>query len=164
MKKVLTAAAVVATMALVACGGSDKKDKSDSTAASSSNKALSYSDFGTQADALCAKVTATTKPVGDKITGQAASDAPLLKELLPKLEAGIETFKQLKPPAELQDTFDQFNAISDQQVAKTKEAEGFADAGDQESYVASLGDLQTLAAQSDALGSQLGAPACADNS
>jgi hypothetical protein len=160
MKKILTAAVVAAMMTLVACGGSDKK--SDSTeSASGSNKALSYSEFGTQADALCAAVTADTDPIGAKITGQAATDGPVLDELIPKLKAGTEKFKTLKPPAELQDAFKTFNDVNAQQVVVVTKAQTAAKAGDQAGYMADLQELQGLSAQSDAAGSALGAPACA---
>jgi hypothetical protein len=159
-KKILTAALAVAMMALVACGGSDKK--SDSTAASSSNKALSYSDFGKQADALCASISAETDPVGEKLTGQADGDAPVWKKVIPILKAANPKFKQLKPPTELQAAFDEFNSVNDQQLAKFAEAQTLAEAQDQAGYETVLQELRALSTQSDAAGSALGAPACAN--
>jgi Flp pilus assembly protein TadD len=161
-KKISAAAMVAASLALVACGGSDSKKKDDSTASSgASNKALSYSDFGTQADAICAKVNGETKAAAQGLTGQADSDSAILTEIVPKFKSGLDEFKKLTPPAELKSTFDEFVAVSDEQLAAELEALTFAEAGDQESYVAAIQKVQPLSQKSDELGSQLGSPACA---
>jgi hypothetical protein len=163
-KKILVAALVAAMMTLAACGGSDKKKTDKGADATSSNKALSYSDFGKQADAACAAGTAKLKPLGAKLTGQAAADTAALNEILPAFKGIVDNFKTLKPPAELQAPFDEFNSINDQQVQAFVEAQTAAEAQDQAGYEAAMQKVNDLSAQSDAAGSKLGAPSCAKSS
>jgi hypothetical protein len=145
----LTALAAVAMLVIAGCGGGD------------SNKTLSYSDFSKQANDICKEADANTS--GQKLTGQAKTDAPVFKELLDKQQASIDKFKDLKPPKELQSDFDKFNSISDQQVAAAKEASDLASKGDQAAYVAKIKEIQQspLQEQSKIEGSKLGAAACA---
>jgi hypothetical protein len=162
-KKILVAALVAAMMTLAACGGSDKKSDTSSDSGSS-NKALSYSDFGKQADAACTAGTAKLNPLGAKLTGQADADTAVLNEILPAFKGVVDKFKTLKPPAELQAPFDEFNSINDQQVQAFVEAQTAAEAQDQAGYEAAMQKVNDLSAQSDAAGSKLGAPSCAKSS
>jgi hypothetical protein len=163
MKKILTAAAVVASMALVACGGSSDKKNNDTTAASggSSNKAASYSDFSKQIDAICTKVNTQAKPQTDKLNGQVDNDATILSQAVPQFKAGLDEARKLQPPAELKPTFDQFIAVSDEQLAAELTALTDAEAQNQDGYTADLQQVNALSQKSDELGSKLGAAGCA---
>jgi hypothetical protein len=162
MKKILTAAAVVASMALVACGGSSDKKSTDTTAAGgASNKAASYSDFSKQIDAICTKVNTQAKPQTDKLNGQVDNDASILAQAVPQFKAGLDEAKKLQPPAELKPTFDQFIAVSDEQLAAELTALTDAEAQNQDGYTTDIQQVNTLSQKSDELGSKLGAPGCA---
>jgi hypothetical protein len=162
MKKVLTAAVVVASMALVACGSSSDKSSSDTTAASGgSNKALSYSDLGKQLDAYCTKVNADIKPLGDKITGDPANDAPILKQLVPKLQSATDGLSAFKPPAELEAAFTTFKADTQAQVDASKAALTAADSGDTATYQAAIQALQPIGQKTNEDASKVGSAACA---
>src|SRR3954447_19249424 len=96
-KKTPLAAAIVASLALAACGSSSDKSSSDTTAADGggSNKAVSYSDFSKQADAYCVKVSAELKPLTDGLTGDPANDAPILKKVIPAVQTATDGLDDL---------------------------------------------------------------------
>jgi hypothetical protein len=144
----LKVVAAVAALGVAGCGGS-------------SNKALSYSDFGKKADAICAANSKEVAAVGAKLTGKAATDAPVYGQVIPKVESARAEFGKLKPPDQLKATFDSFLSITDQQIAGSKEAEAAAKTGNDAAYQAVLRKLQPLGQQSKVEGSKLGAPACA---
>jgi hypothetical protein len=149
IKNGLKAVAVIAALGVAGCGGGD------------SNKALSYSDFGKEANAICKDVNAKTDPIGAKLTGQAATDAPVFADLVPEIQKGRDDFAKLKPPEELKPHFDKFLSITDQQIASAKEAEAAAKAGDQAGYVAIVKATGGLQTQSKVEASKLGAAECA---
>ena len=145
----MSAAAGVAALAFAGCGGGDD-----------SNKALSYSEFGNEANEICKGANDEIDALSQDLTGKATNDAPILDEIVPKQEAAISDFKELDPPEELQPSFDQFNSISDQQVAAAKEAQAAATSGDQAAYQEAIQKLQPLSTQSDEAASKLGAQEC----
>jgi hypothetical protein len=148
IKHGLKVVAVAAALGVAGCGGD-------------SNKALSYSDFSKQANEICKNVNAKTDPIGAKVTGNAATDAPLFGQLIPEIQKGRDDLGKLKPPDELKATADSFLSITDQQIANAKKAEAAAKAGDQAGYVAQIKATQPLSAQSKVQGSKLGAAECA---
>jgi hypothetical protein len=145
----LKVVAVAAALGVAGCGGDD------------SNKALSYSDFGKEADAICADVNEKTEAIGSKITGKVETDAPVYAELLPVVQQGRDDFAELEPPDELKANFDNFLSITDQQIANAKKAEAAAKAGDQAGYIAIIKATQPIQQQSNAEASKLGAAECA---
>jgi hypothetical protein len=145
----LSALAAAVALVVAGCGGGDD------------NKALSYSDFGKQADQICKDSNAETKPLSDKLTGDPKNDAPILDQLVPKLQSAEDKFKGLKPPTELKADDDKFNSITDQQLTIIKKAQSDAKAGDQAAYVAGIKSLKPLAQQSNLAASKLGAAECA---
>jgi hypothetical protein len=147
----LKVVAAVAVLAVAGCGGDDD-----------SNKSLSYSDFGKEADAICSDVNAKTDPIGQKLTGKVENDAPLYGQLIAAVEEGRDKFADLEPPDELKANFDNFLSITDQQIANAKKAEAAAKAGDQAQYVAIVKATQPLQQQSNAEASKLGAAVCAE--
>lgn len=148
-KNGLKVVAAVAALGVAGCGGGD------------SNKALSYSDFSKQANEICKNVNTKTDPIGAKLTGQAATDAPVFSQLIPEIQKGRDDLGKLKPPDELKATVDSFLSTTDQQIANAKKAEAAAKAGDQAGYVALIKATQPLSAQSKVEGSKLGAAECA---
>jgi hypothetical protein len=86
-------AAAVAATALAGCGGS-------------SNKQLSYSDFISKANKVCADGNAEVANV---------SDAKKAGQILDKY---VQKFKDLEPPDKLKPAYDEFVAVSQQQVEK----------------------------------------------
>jgi hypothetical protein len=143
------AAAATAALAIAGCGGG------------SDNKTLSYSDFGKQADTICKDSNAETKPLTDKLNGDPKNDAAILDQLIPKLQAAEDKFKQLKPPPELKADYDNFISITDQQFQVIKTAQTQAKSGDQAAYVASIKSLKPLSAKSNEAASKLGSAECA---
>jgi hypothetical protein len=148
----MSAAAGVAALAFAGCGGGDD-----------SNKALSYSEFGTEANEICKSTNDEIEALSGDLTGKAKTDGPILDEIVPKQEAAVSDFKELNPPEELEPSFDQFNSISDQQVAAAKEAQAAATGGDQAAYQAAIQKLEPLSKQSDEAASKLGAQECISN-
>ena len=152
MKKAqLTGVAALVVLGVAGCGGG------------SSNKTLSYSDFGTQASAICKAENPKVKAASAGITGQATTDAPVYDKLIPALESATGKLEALKPPDKLKSTFDQVKALDAQQIAGAKKAQAQAKAGDQAGYVATLKSLQPISQQSDLLASKLGAAGCIGN-
>jgi outer membrane murein-binding lipoprotein Lpp len=100
-----------------------------------SNEQLSYSDFVSKANKICADGNA------------AIAKADRLEEQGKTLEPYVKKFKDLEPPDALKPTYDEFVATSEQLVEKAK-------AGD-------TAGLQELSAKGDELGSKLGAQQCA---
>lgn len=86
-------AAAVAAAALAGCGGS-------------SNKQLSYSDFISKANKVCADGNVELAKVNDpKKAGEI-------------LEKYVDKFRDLKPPDKLKPEYDEFVSVSEQQVDK----------------------------------------------
>jgi hypothetical protein len=149
IKNGLKAVAVIAALGAAGCGGGD------------SNKALSYSDFSKEADAICKDVNAKTDPIGAKLTGKVATDAPVFADLIPEIQKGRDDFAKLKAPDELKPHVDNFLSITDQQIASAKKAEAAAKAGDQAGYIAIVKATQPIQAKSKIEASKLGAAECA---
>jgi hypothetical protein len=145
----LKVVAAIAVLGMAGCGGDD------------SNKTLSYSDVGKEADAICKDVNTKTDAIGKKLTGKVANDAPLYSQLIPAVQDGRDRFADLKPPDELKANFDNFLSITDQQIANAKKAEAAAKAGDQAGYIAIIKATQPIQQQSNAEASKLGAAECA---
>jgi len=148
IKHGLKVVAVAAALGVAGCGGDD-------------NKTLSYSDFGKKADEVCTQVNAKTDPIGAKLNGKVANDAPLYPQLIAAVEQGRKDFGELKPPDELTADYDKFLSVTDQQIANAKKAEAAAKAGDQAEYIAIVKATQPLQQQSNLAASKLGAAVCA---
>ena len=139
MHQRLIAAAAVASAVLAGCGGG------------SSNKTLSYSDFGTQMGNICQGLNPQVKAETAKLTGKASADAAVYDTIIPKLEDGVNQVKALKAPSELKPHQDTWVSISQQQIALAKKAQAATKAGDQKGYVAVLLEIKK---------SKLGAKGC----
>jgi hypothetical protein len=148
------ATAVLATLglALAGCGGGD---------GGSSNGELSYSEFSKRANAMCKEERELTDATAKKLTGQSTEDKAVWAELVPQLRAGYDQFEGLKPPEELQQAFDRFNAEHQETLTLAEEAKAAADAGDEEEYAHAFKALQDHPDTAAAAGSKLGAAECA---
>jgi hypothetical protein len=150
IRKLLLAAAIAAaTLAVAGCGGG------------SDNKALSYSDFSKKVNDVCLSANKNVKPISDKLTGKAATDAPVYDELIPKLQDARNSLNDLTPPDQLKSAYDTFKSLTDQQIQGAKDAQTKAKAGDDAAYIQQIKSLQPLGQQSNEAGSKLGAAACA---
>jgi hypothetical protein len=147
----LAAAAATAALAFAGCGGA------------SDNKTLSYSDFGKQADQICADSKAPIKAITSKLNGDPAHDSAVWDELVTKLNEVNGKFTALKPPSELKADFDKFNSLTSQQIDLAKKAQAAAKAGDKAAYQATVKSLQgsNLDQESNTVASKLGAAECA---
>lgn len=150
IRKGLLAACASAALAFAGCG--------------SSNKALSYSEFGKKASEVCQKTSADIKPDSAKLTGKASKDAPLYDSFIPKLQAAADKLKALKPPEQLKPDADKFNALTTEQIDAAKQAQTAAKAGDQTGYDAALKSAQTASEEANTEASKLGATDCAKSS
>ena len=152
----LTALAATAVLALGAagCGGDDKKSDSGS------NKQEAYSAFVSDVNNVCKEHDEHIDSVSGGLTGEAANDAPIYDELIPKLEDAFADFNALDPPEELQATFDEAKQQNDQQLTLAKSAQTAAEAGDQAEYEGVIAQLQQLSKESDLTASKLGAAEC----
>src|SRR3954469_20380783 len=149
IKHGLTAAVAAAALAVAGCGGGDD------------NKTLSYSDFSQQANDICKSANDKVASLDQKLSGRAATDAPVYDTLIPELESARNDISKLKPPEELQADFDKFVAITGRQLEAAKKAQTQAKAGNQVAYIATIKATQPLSKQSNLLGSKLGAAECA---
>lgn len=147
-RNALKVVAAVAALGVAGCGGGD------------SNKVLSYSDFGKQADAICKDVNPKVDKASAGITGKATNDAPLYDDLIAELQDGRDRIGKLKAPDELKPSFTTFLSITDEQIAKAKEAQTVAKTGNDSAYVAVLKSIQPLGAKSAAAASKMGAVEC----
>jgi hypothetical protein len=150
IQKALMGVATCATaIAFAGCGGDD-------------NKALSYSAFTEKANEICKSSDADIEATSNKLTGKAATDAPIYDELIPKIEDASDKLKDLDPPDELKEAHDNFNAVLDKQIQGAKDAQEAAKTGDDAAYVAKVKELEPISKEGDEAASKLGAADCVD--
>jgi hypothetical protein len=150
IRKALLAAAGAATLAVTGCGGGD------------SNKALSYSAFGTEANKICQDAEAKNKALGKTTTAEATPEnGVLIGKLLDIVKKQRDDIKALKAPDQLTAARDAFVKVADEQIAVAEKAKTAANAKDQAGFVAAGKELQALTPQQRETGSKLGAAACA---
>ena len=147
----LTVVAAAAALGVAGCGGDD------------SNKALSYSDYGKKLDEVCATQNPKIKPLGEKLNGDPANDAPVYGEVIPLLEETRDKVKDLKAPDELKPDADKLASEVEQQITLAKQAETQAKAGDKTAYLGTVKELQALNNETDLTASKLGAGVCLED-
>jgi hypothetical protein len=151
MKRLALGAALTGLVALLAagCGGGG-----------GSGSALSAQEFGKQLNKICADYDARIKAIGEpKSLAELATKGPELRD---EFDEAIGKAEDLKAPAELEATRDQF-------IAKGKELSGLigdlieaAKKNDPVKITEVGTKAETLGRESDDLGKKLGAPACAE--
>ena len=149
----LPASAAALVLAFAAgCGGGDD---------GGSNKTLSYSDFGKQANDICQKAEDDNKALGQTTTQEATPEnAQLIGKLVNIVEKQRDDLEELKAPDQLEAAQDEFVSITNQQVDIAKEAQTAASEEDQTGYTNAIKRLQALSGSANAAGSKLGAQAC----
>lgn len=101
--------AIVGAVALIAgCGGSDDSD------------ALSAEEFRTQADAICADVDRTTDAIAEPTSEEGI--LPFLQETREATSDGLDRLRDLNPPEELSDTWDEAISLNEEQADTLDEA------------------------------------------
>lgn len=121
---------------------------------------VSREDFVAEADPICARVTSAVKEIPEP---QSAEEiVPFLEETIPLVEDGLDDLRDVEPPEEDQDTFDEWIDILEQQNDKAEEALAAAQAGDQATFEAAFAELDELNAEGNDLAADLGLDDCAE--
>jgi hypothetical protein len=148
MKRLALGALLVALAAVVAagCGGGG-------------STTLSKEDYATQLDQICADYNAKQKEIGDPASlADVAEKGP---KIIDEFDKAIAKAEKLKAPDELKSTRDAFFAKSKQQRDLLEELVAAAKKDDG-AMVQEIGTkIDPLKTEVDALGKELGAPACA---
>jgi hypothetical protein len=141
---------LVAGLALVAtaCGGSDR---------------LTKSEFMSQADAVCAKYEQKIRSAMRGIpAGNEAQLAGAIERVLPVIRTGNGELRDLKPPENLQDRYDRWMQIGDDEVTAAQKLHDALRDGDRQGVQSAFADLQKADARQDQLArEQLGLNGCA---
>jgi hypothetical protein len=141
---------LVAGLAVVAaaCGGSDR---------------LSKSEFISQADSICAKYEQKIRSAMQGIpAGNEAQLADAIERVLPVIRTGNGELRDLKPPENLQDRYDRWMQIGDDEVTAARKLHDALREGDRQGVQSAFADLQKADAQQDRLArEELGLTGCA---
>ena len=131
----------------------------------SGDSRLSREDFVRQADSIC---TRYEKRVSNAMSGATAGSGSQLADaidtVLPTIKAGNNELRKLSPPEELQQPFDRWIAIADQEVRAAVRLRDAIRANDPQAQRVAFTVLQRRDAQQDELArNELGLSACASN-
>ncbi|MFY9580751.1 MAG: hypothetical protein WAQ33_15670, partial [Gaiellaceae bacterium] len=139
--------AIVVLVLLAGCGGGGGSSR------------LSKSEFDAKANAICDKYQAMINAVGQP---QSVTDVPgYIDKVLPLLREGTSKLDALKPPADLQSTFDEWRQIQRDQVDEAVALKKAADKGDAAEVSRIANEASAKNKRSNELASQLGAKTCA---
>jgi len=150
--RVLAVPVVLATAVVVsACGASDR---------------LTKSEFVSQADAICAKYEQKIRSAMQGVpAGNETQLASAIERVLPVIRTGNDELRALKPPKNLQDGFDRWIQIGDNEVTAAQKLHNALRDGDRQGVRSSFGDLQKADAQQDQIArEELGLNGCASGS
>ncbi len=136
---------MVAVAFLAACGGSG-------------GKALSRTDYASKADAVCSKYSQQTKALGNP--SDLSGLATVADKTLPILGNALTDLKKLKPPAEEQDTVNQWLAQVENLKGDLKEIRDKAKTGDAQGVRAVVPQASQHNQKSNQLASKLGMSVC----
>ncbi len=139
--------ALLASGAIVGCGGDD-------------NEALSYDGFVSAANEVCAAAEDNIDQASQGLTGNPKDDVEIYDELIPALEDATGKIGDIDPPAELQDAYDDFVEATSAQLDGARDAKAAAEDGDTAEYQRILEDLRPYGEQADLAGSKMGAADC----
>jgi len=153
MRKVVWIASTVAAVGLLAlgaaaCGGGGGGDQ------------LTAEEYGAELSSICEGFNAAQEEIGEP---QSIDDvAEFGGQILDAFDEAIASVEELEPPDELADTADEFIAKGKEQRDLLSQVVDAAEEGDQE-RVAELSEQGSqLDEESDALATELGAPACTE--
>ena len=150
MRTFIAGLLAVGTMVILsACGGS-------------SNSKLSYSAFSTAANKICASANAQAKTIEKGSSAKAtAANAAIFAKLITINNKVLSSLNALSGPSALTADRDKYTALLKTDSDIAAQVEAAAKSGDQASYITEANKLGATSGESDALGSKLGAPACA---
>ena len=138
--------AIVVMLVLAGCGGGG-------------SSRLSKSDFDAKANAICDKYQAKINAVGPP---KSVTDVPgYIDKVLPLLREGTSKLDHLKPPADLQSTFDEWRQIQSDQVDEAVALKKAAGKGDGAEVSRIANEASAKNKRGNDLASQLGANTCA---
>jgi hypothetical protein len=146
------ALAIVAVALLAGCGGGG---------GGSSSSRLSKSELDSKADAICDKYQ---KKINDVPSPKSLKEIPgYIDDVLPILREGTSKLSDLKPPADLEGTFDEWREIQRSQVDAAVALKKAAEKGDAAEVARIASEADTKDKRGNQLASQLGAKACAQD-
>lgn len=141
----LTLAASSAVLALAACGGDEQ---------------LSQAELREQGNAICAKYD---KQIDEIAVPSAVEEIPAyVTKAAPIVEREIEALKELDPPAEDQQTFDQMIAEEEKTLAAGRSLGDAAEKGDDAAVEKALNEGNTASEKADEHARTLGLSDCVD--
>lgn len=143
----VTVALVAGALALAAsaCGGED---------------ALSKEEFQKQGNAICAKYD---QQIEDISTPTSVEEVPAyVNKALPIVERQIEDMKELNPPEEDQEAFDEMIAEAEKTVQAGRELGEAAEANDEAAIEQALNEGNTASDRADEHATELGLTDCVD--
>lgn len=141
----LTLAASSAVLALAACGGDEQ---------------LSQAELREQGNAICAKYD---KQIDEIAVPSAVEEIPAyVTKAAPIVEREIEALKELDPPAEDQQTFDQMIAEEEKTLAAGRSLGDAAEKGDDAAVEKALNEGNTASDKADEHARTLGLDDCVD--
>jgi hypothetical protein len=154
--------AVLSGLALTACGGS-------------SNKRLSKPDFVAKADGICAKANkdapkppsdlANVDPTAAGTTKEQLDEfGTFFDKLVKHFRGELDDLRGVKPPADLQDTWDRALASLEETLNEADDAAQAAHDGDRATMKAKLDESDKHSKESDVLAKQLGLKVCGNSS
>ena len=118
----------------------------------------SGSDFAGEANALCAdydeRIAAVETPADLDALDRSAEEIAAL------IEEGTAALRELEPPEDLEDGFDDWLDLSDQSAANARQISAAAAAGDRERIVELAALAEQNEADADALAEELGLEEC----
>ena len=115
-------------------------------------------DFAAEANAVCAdydeRIAAIETPADlDALSGSAEEIAALIEE-------GTAALRELQPPEDLADGFDEWLELNDEAAANARQISAAAEAGDRERIVELAALAEEGEANADALAEELGLEEC----
>ena len=149
MKRFTIGMVLALTVAAAGCGGGGGGSKS-----------LTKAEYGSKLNQICKDYNAKVKEIG-----QPASIEELGTKggkLLTEFEKAISKAEKLEPPSELKDTADKFIVDARQLTDLLDKLIAAAKANDAATITQIGGKADALSKEGDRLGTELGAPACAE--
>lgn len=143
--------ALATTVVVAGCGGSER---------------LSKSEFISQADAICAKYESKIRSTMQGVpAGNEAQLASAIERVLPVIRTGNDELRKLKPPENLQDRYDRWMQIGDDEVTAAGRLHDALRDSDRQGVQSAFADLQKADARQDRLArEELGLNGCASGS
>ena len=144
---------VLVGVMLAGCGGGDGDGGNGGT--------LTSEELATQANAICADTEEQIDAIDTPQTLDELADST--EQVQSIFEEGLDDMRQLEPPADLQDEFDEFISVNEDQVVLLGDLADAARAGDEAKVAQISEDGEQSETRSDELARGFGADQCADD-